>query len=143
MFESIWNNTASMAFALAEGMGMNGIDVKLYQASKSSSSLIMKELMDAKAIIIGSGNYNNAMSPEIAGFVEKLTSMKPKGKKAYVFGSYGWGNVVIKAIEERLEKGKLSLFDLPSSSIQYTPNAFHLDNIYETGVKLAEAIKQM
>ena len=143
VYESIWNNTASMAFALAEGMGMNGIDVKLYQASKTSSSLIMKELMDAKAIIIGSGNYNNAMSPEIAGFVEKLTSMKPKGKKAYVFGSYGWGNVVIKAIEERLEKGKIPLFDLPSSSIQYTPNAFHLDNIYETGVKLAEAIKQM
>ena len=143
VYESIWNNTASMAHALAEGLGMSGIDVRIYQASKTSSSIIMKELMDAKAVIIGSGNYNNAMSPEIAAFIEKLTSNKPKGKKAYVFGSYGWGNVVIKSMEERLEKGKIPLFELPSSSSQYTPDDFHLNNLYEVGVKLAQEIKNM
>ena len=134
---------SSIASALAEGLGMNGIDVRMYQASKTSSSLIMKELMDAKAILIGSGNYNNAMSPEIAAFIEKLTSMKPKNKKAYVFGSYGWGNVVIKAMQERLEKGRIPLFELPATSIQYTPNSFDLNNVYETGAKLAEMIKEI
>lgn len=143
VYESIWNNTEKVASALAEGLGMNGIDVRMYQASKTSSSLIMKELMDAKAILIGSGNYNNAMSPEIAAFIEKLTSMKPKNKKAYVFGSYGWGNVVIKAMQERLEKGRIPLFELPATSIQYTPNSFDLNNVYETGAKLAEMIKEM
>lgn len=143
VYESIWNNTENVANALAEGLGMNGIDVRLYKASKTSSALIMKELMDAKAVLIGSGNYNNAMSPEIAAFIEKLTSMKPKGKKAYVFGSYGWGNVVIKAMAERLEKGKIPFFELPATSVQYTPNQYDLDNVYETGVKLAEAIKNM
>lgn len=143
VYESTWKNTESMALALAEGLGHNGIDVRVYQASTTSSALIMKELMDAKAILIGSGNYNNAMSPNIAAFIEKLTSMKPKNKKAYVFGSYGWANVVVKNMQDRLANAKFPLFETAPSTAQYTPDTNVLDTLYETGAALAEEIKNM
>lgn len=143
VYESTWKNTEMMAEEFAEALGQEGIDVRLYQASKTSSALIMKELMDAKVVLIGSGNYNNAMSPVIASFIEKLLSMKPKNKKAYVFGSYGWANVVVKAMQDRLVNGKFAMMETAPVSVQYTPDGNHLAQIYEAGVALANEIKAM
>ena len=74
VYESVWKHTQMMAEALAEGLGRNGICVKIFKCSLTSPAIIMKELLDAKAILVGSGNYNNAMAPSIAAFLEKLAS---------------------------------------------------------------------
>ena len=57
----------------------------------TSPAIIQKELLDAKAVLVGSGNYNNAMAGSIAAFLEKLITCKVKNKKGLGFGSYGWG----------------------------------------------------
>ncbi|MEG0275336.1 MAG: FprA family A-type flavoprotein, partial [Longicatena sp.] len=92
VYESVWKHTQMMAEALAEGLGRNGVCVKVFKCSQTSPAVIMKELLDAKVILVGSGNYNNTMASSIAGFMERLISCKVKGKKALGFGSYGWFN---------------------------------------------------
>ena len=54
----------------------------------TSPAIIQKELLDAKAVLVGSGNYNNAMAGSIAAFLEKLITCKVKNKKGLGFGSY-------------------------------------------------------
>ena len=71
LYESVWHHTKEMAETLAEGLGQNGVEVHLYQVSSTMDSIMMKELLDAKAILVGSGNYNNMMAPQIAGILEK------------------------------------------------------------------------
>lgn len=143
VYESVWKHTQMMAEALAEGLGQGGVHVKVYKNSVTSSALIMKEILDAKAILVGSGNYNNTIAPGIASFLEKLTSCKVKGKKSLAFGSYGWGNVVTKALKERLEKAGLPSFHEDIISQCYTPTEEDLDALIQLGKDLAEEIKAM
>ena len=58
----VYGNTQMMAEALAEGIGRSGVEVKVFKNSETSTSLIMKEILDAKAVLAGSGNYNNCMA---------------------------------------------------------------------------------
>lgn len=143
VYESVWKHTQMMAEALAEGLGQGGINVKVYKHSVTSSSLIMKEILDAKAILVGSGNYNNTIAPGLASFLEKLTSCKVKGKKSLGFGSYGWGDVVTKALNVRLEKAGLPLIKEEILSQHYTPSTQDLDALIALGKQLSEELKTM
>lgn len=143
VYESVWKHTQMMAEALAEGLGRNGICVKLFKCSNTSSALIMKELLDAKAIIVGSGCYNNAMSPAISGFLEKLKSCKVKGKKGLGFGSFGWFNATAKEINQRLINSGIPLLLDEVLSQSYTPSGEDLDHYMELGKQLSEKIKLM
>ena len=141
VYESVWKHTQMMAEALAEGLGRNGICVKIFKCSLTSPAIIMKELLDAKAILVGSGNYNNAMAPSIAAFLEKLASCKVKNKKALGFGSYGWADVVTKQVNERPVRAGLPLLQDGVVSQNYTPTQEDLDALMELGKTLATEIK--
>lgn len=143
VYESVWKHTQMMAEALAEGLGRNGICVKIFKCSMTSPAIIQKELLDAKAILVGSGNYNNAMAGSIAGFLEKLTTCKVKNKKGLGFGSYGWANLITKEINSRLEKAGIAPLSDAVVSQNYTPSEEDLDSLMELGKQLAEEIKKM
>lgn len=143
VYESVWKHTQMMAEALAEGMGRNGICVKIFKCSQTSPAIIMKELLDAKVILVGSGNYNNTMAGSIAGFMERLISNKVKGKKGLGFGSYGWFNGITKQINERLEKAGIALLSDEIIAQNYTPTEEDLDKLMQTGKEIAKIIKTM
>lgn len=131
VYDSVWNHTDEMAHALAEGFGQGGMEVKLYKVSKTSPAIILKELLDAEVVMVGSGNYNNFMAPSVAAFLEKLASCKVKNKKGLAFGAYGWANVVAKQINERLKTAGIALLEEQPLSQNYTPSENDLENLYQ------------
>ena len=143
VYESVWKHTQMMAEALAEGMGRNGVCVKIFKCSMTSPAIIMKELLDAKAILVGSGNYNNAMAGSITAFLEKLISCKVKNKKGLGFGSYGWANLITAKINEKLVQSGITLLNDDVISQNYTPTEADLDALMELGKQIAEEIKAM
>ena len=134
--------TQAMAEALAEGLGRSGIDVKIYQYSKTDRSIIMKELLDAKAVLVGSGCYNNLMAAEISGFLEQLKAFKFQKKKGLGFGSYGWFKMIPAQINTRLQEAGIALFG-EAQSICYTPSEQDLATLEQLGEALAAEIKTM
>lgn len=114
------------------------MEVKVYQHSVTDSSIIMKEILDASVVLVGSGCYNNAMSPEIAGFIDKLASCKIKGKKALGFGAYGWFGNTVKTINERLQDAGFALASDAVLSQCYTPSEDDLDRYTEIGHAIAQ-----
>lgn len=142
IYESIWRHTQKMAEALAEGIGTNGVSVKVYKESITSSTLMMKEILDAKAVLIGSGCYNNDMASNISGLLAKLKTCHIKGKKALGFGSYGWFGKTVFNINEKLSEAGFTLFDEETLSINYTPSENDLNRYIEIGKHIANAIKE-
>lgn len=142
VYESIWKHTQMMAEALAEGIGRNGIEVKVFKASITNDALIMKELLDAKAILVGSGCYNNEMAANIAGFLTKLKTCHIKGKKGLGFGSYGWYRNTTAAINQKLEEAGITLLNDQLLAQNYTPSDQDLDQYSALGEQIAEIIKQ-
>lgn len=142
VYESVWRHTQEMAEALAEGIGRNGVCVKVFKESLTSSAVIMKELIDAKAVLVGSGCYNNDMASNISGFLAKLKTCHIKGKKALGFGSYGWFRNTTADINNRLTDAGFTLLNNQVLAQNYTPSEADLDALMELGKQIAEEIKQ-
>jgi flavorubredoxin len=69
------------------------------------------------------------MFPTVAGFLNLLVGLKPPGKIAAAFGSYGWGGGAVKAINEELE-GKFDVIE-PGVGAKYKPDAEALEKCVE------------
>lgn len=143
VYESVWKHTQDMAEALAEGIGRNGVCVKVFKESLTSSAVIMKEMLDAKAIIVGSGCYNNDMASNIQGFLAKLKTCHVKGKYGLGFGSYGWFRNTTAEINKKLEEAGLTLLNDQVLAQNYTPSEEDLDKLMELGKSIAEEIKNI
>lgn len=141
VYESVWNNTKTIAETLAEGLGQNGIEPKVYKLSKTDSSLILSELLDAKALLIGSGCYNNTLASEICSFIDKAISLNIKDKYVGTFGSYGWNKLPIVNMDKRAENIGILLEDF-NIAINYAPTQEDLEAVYERAQKLAKFLKE-
>ena len=77
-------------------------------------------MLDAKVLLMGSPTLNNQMLPTVAGFLNLLGGLKPQGKIAAAFGSFGWGGGAVRAINEELK----TRFDViePGIEVKYRPD---------------------
>ena len=55
-----------MARAIAEGIISQGVEVKLLKLRATDNTDIVTEILDAKAVIVGSPTLNNQMFPTLS-----------------------------------------------------------------------------
>jgi len=104
IYDTMWGSTERMAQALVEGITGAGAEVKLFNLSKTDRSDVIKDVQDARALLIGSPTLNNGMFPTVADFLCYFKGLKPRGKVGAAFGSHGWAGGAVKQIEEELAK---------------------------------------
>ena len=103
VFDSMWHSTELMAVAITEAFTSQGIPVKLFDLKANHNSDIVPEVLTSKYVVVGSPTLNNQMLPTVASFLCYLKGLSPKNRKAFAFGSYGWGGQSIKLVEEELK----------------------------------------
>lgn len=139
VFESVWNHTQEVAESLAEGFSDAGLDVKLYPLSTTKSSIIFRELLDAKLVCVGSGTYNNELSYAVAGFLQHLKAARPINKKGMAFSAYGWFPKVATMIQEQMDA--IGLEPVGQTIAQnFQPDADQLDAYYQAAKEIAKEI---
>ncbi len=141
VYESVWKHTQEMAEALAEGFGDSGLDVKVYKLSETRSSIVFRELMDAKIICVGSGTYNNDMSYSVGAFLTHLRAAKVKGKKGLGFGAFGWFPKVPSNIDQALTDCGLESCHEAISQV-FSANQDQLENYYQIALQIGKEIKE-
>jgi flavorubredoxin len=139
VYDTMWNSTKSMAETIAKGISSQGVLVKPIHIRSSHRSDIMTEVLDAKAIIIGSPTLNNQMFPTVADFLTYMKGLKPTNKIGGSFGSYGWSGESIQLIQKELEAMKFDIIE-PGLRIQYRPDKESLNACFEYGEKIGKAI---
>ena len=139
IYDTMWGSTEKMAHALAEGVIAEGVEVKLYNLTRSDKSDVIKEVLDARAILVGSPTLNNGMFPSVAEFLCYLKGLKPKGKLGAAFGSYGWAGGAVKAVERELTDAGVEVLD-SSLSVKFVPDDGELERCTEMGKAIAKKI---
>ncbi len=96
-----WHGTEKIAHAIAEEIHRQSPDtvVKVFNVDHTQKDDIIGEVFKSKAIAVGSPTILNGVLASMEGFLYYLKSLKYKGKKAAVFGCYGWsgeGNSVLR-----------------------------------------------
>lgn len=101
-YSTMWHSTAEIAAHIADSIAATGTDVFLADIAETPISKITTELLEARGLILGSPTLHHGMLFRVAGYLQYLAGLKPKGKVAGVFGSYGWSSGATKQMTERL-----------------------------------------
>jgi flavorubredoxin len=142
LYDSMWGSTAGMAGAICEGAAEAGAEVKLVHVRSSDLTVIATEVLDAAAVAFGSPTLNNTMMPQVAAVLTYLKGLRPAGKAAMVFGSYGWAKGAAKDMREHLNAMKMEAVREPLLA-QFAPSQQALDECRSAGELLAAKAKAL
>ena len=140
IYDTMWGSTEKMAKAIAEGMADEGIEVRVYNLTASDRSEVIRHVLDARAILVGSPTLNNGMFPTVAAFLCYLKGLRPRKKIGAVFGSYGWGGGATRAIAEEMEAARIEIVE-PELKLTYVPDEEELQQCSAFGRTIAQKIK--
>ena len=138
-YDTMWHSTEQMAQAIAAGLTDAGIAVRPMSLKKWHRSDIMTEVVDARAIIVGSPTLNNGLFPTVSDMLTYLKGLKPKDKLAAAFGSYGWSGEAVRLINQEFAAMKLEPVD-DGLRLPFVPDKEGLGACYAYGQKIAAAI---
>ncbi|MDP2183250.1 MAG: FprA family A-type flavoprotein [Actinomycetota bacterium] len=138
-FSTMWGSTDALARAVADGVAAEGVDVAVYDLALTPISYLTRELLDARALLLGSPTLHHGMLFRVAGYLQYLAGLKPAGKIAGAFGSYGWSSGAVQQMTERLEAIG---FEMPFEPLtqKYRPSAGELDAAREWGAQFARRV---
>jgi len=139
VYDTMWGSTERMAKAMVEGITSEGVETVLFRLPVSDRGDIIKELLEAKGILVGSSTINNGVLPDVAPFLEEMQGLRPRNKIAAAFGSYGWGGGAVKTIEESLEKAGMELV-APALTVKWVPDKDEMQKCFEFGKEFAKRL---
>lgn len=102
LYVSMYGSTAQLEKAVVEAIKKEGVEVVHYNMVSADVSHVLRDLVDASAIVFGSPAFYGGVHPRLASAVELIRRLKPRAKAVAIFGSYGWGGGVAKEIKDRL-----------------------------------------
>ena len=140
VFDTMWGSTDKMARAIASGLKSGGIEVKLLKLRATDNTDVVTEILDSKAVVVGSPTLNNQMFPSVGSFLTYIIGLKPKEKIWGFFGSYGWGGGAVRDMVEIAKKAGFEVLE-PNVDVKYVPNNEDLKRCFDFGEEIAKKIR--
>jgi flavorubredoxin len=140
VYDTMWGSTDKMARSIAGGAISGGVEVKLLKLRASNPTEAMTEILDSKAVVVGSPTLNNQMYPTISSFLTYATGLKPKNKVWSFFGSYGWGGGAVKSMTEKALKAGFNVLET-NVEVKFVPTKEDLKKCFDFGRQIAAKIK--
>ena len=76
-YDSMWKSTQEMAYAIAEGVSSTGVETRVFNLTGTHRSDVITEILEARAVLVGSPTLNNHVYPTVAGFLAYMRGLKP------------------------------------------------------------------
>lgn len=140
VFDTMWGSTDKMSKAIADGLISQDVEVKILKLRAVELSETVTEILDAKAVLVGSPTLNNGMFPTLGQFLTYISGLKPKGKLWGFFGSYGWGGGAVRDMVEVAKKAGFNVVE-PSLEVKFVPDQNELQKCFEFGQMFGSKIK--
>ena len=140
VYDTMWGSTEKMAKAIYRGLTEEGIPTKMYRLSNSDKSDIVKELLEARGLLLGSPTLNNGIFPTVAEFSTYIKGLRPKGRMAALFGSYGWGAGATKTLIADLQAAGMEVVE--DLQVKFVPIGEELDKCESLGRRVAQRIME-
>ncbi len=103
VFDSMWGSTERLAKAITDAFTAKGVPVAYFDLRADHISDVITEVLTSKYLAVGSPTINNQMMPPVAAFLCYLKGFVPKARKAFAFGSFGWGGQSVGLVEDELK----------------------------------------
>ncbi len=127
VYDSMWHSTEKIAKAVAKAFENKGYQFKMFCLQSNHISDIMADCLDAEYICVGSPTLNKGMLPTVASFMTYLQGLIVKGKKGFLFGSYGWAGLSMKFMQRFFDESCIETVDTINE--QFVPTKDRLNEI--------------
>lgn len=134
---SCYGYTRSLAEEVYRGIKDSGVEADLIDLSGDIEELV-RTIEEADAIAIGSATVNRDVLEPFTNIFGRVCSYIVRGRKAVVFGSFGWSGEATKHMSERLTQ--LGFEVIGSFKTKLKPNEAALKEANELGVELVRNI---
>ena len=139
VYDTMWGSTEKVANALFTGLASEGVEVKIHSLTSSHNSDVIADILEAKAVLVGTPTLNNGLFPSISSFLTYMKGLKPKNKIGAVFGSFGWGGGAKRAAEEEMKAAGIDLVE-SELDFKFRPTEEELEKVVQFGAELAKKI---
>jgi len=140
VYATMWNSTEKMIRPLADTLASEGIELALHNLSVADIGDIAKDLVDSRAIVLGTPTVLNGAHPLAVYAAYLVKALKPPTKYAVILSSYGWAGGAIKHVQETLGSTKMEI--VGAMEVNGPPAENDIDKIVEFGKTLAKKIKE-
>lgn len=122
VYGSMYGNTAEVAEMIATELSDRGVkNIKVYNASNSSMSNMIRDAFRYKILIVGSATYSMRLFPPVETFMNAMETREIKNKLFGIFGNYTWAKgIALTKLEEYAQRMKLPVKS--SLGIQHSSN---------------------
>ncbi len=137
VYDTMWDGTKAIAHRIEEEIRKvsPATKVKVQCIPKEDKTALTAEVFRSKAIALGSSTVGGHMLSSVAGYLAFLQELKMKGKKAAVFGCYGWSGEANAHMREELAKAGFTLVE-PEIKSNWNPT----EEVLEGAKAIAEAL---
>jgi flavorubredoxin len=140
IYDTMWGSTEKIAVSISQGVMDEGVNVVVHRLGASHRSSVITDILDARAVLIGSPTINNHVFPTVAGFMAYMRGLKPEKKIGAVFGSYGWGGGAKRWLESEIKTIGIELIE-SDIEFKFKPVENELEKAREFGRMIAKKIK--
>ncbi|RLG91108.1 MAG: FprA family A-type flavoprotein, partial [Thermoprotei archaeon] len=127
IYSSMYGYVEAMIKKIIDELTKRGYDVHIYKFTDTEHSFISEVLMDvidSKAIILGTATYETSIFPYMKYIVQLLIDKVNSKKKMLIVTSYGWGGVAGRLLKKMLEQSQFEIIDIIEFNNTYTPEMF-------------------
>lgn len=139
VYDTMWGSTETMARKILEGLTAGGCRTKIYRMTASDRSEVVREVLEAKGLLLGSSTINNGILPNMGALLYYLKGLKPQNKIGAGFGAYGWSGGAQMELENGLKAATVNV-DMKGPTVKWAPSQEELENCYEFGLAFAKRI---
>lgn len=138
-YDTMWDGTKQLAHKIGAEIASISPDtkVKIFNISHTNKNDIMTEVFKSKAIAVGSPTVGQNVLSSVSGWIDFLKELKFKGKKAAVFGCYGWSGESTKVLRERIAGAGFEVVE-PEIKCNWNPSEEEFNKASEIAKALCE-----
>lgn len=140
IYVTMWGSTETLEKTIVESISAEGVETVPYNLLVADVSHVMRDLVDASAIVIGAPTVLNGAHPSAIMVTEIIRAIKPRAKLVALFGSYGWGRGAVKMMNDRLQQSGFEI--LETLEVRGPPKKEDLEKAASLGKLVAQKIKE-
>ena len=135
----MWGSTESMAHLMSKTLMSEGINVVEYNLSYADLGDLIKDLVDARAVVLAAPTVLNGAHPLMVYFLYLFNALRPPAKYCIIFGSSGWAGGAVRQIKDAVGSN-VEVLDV--LEVNGRASDAELAKIVEAGKVLAKKVRE-
>lgn len=127
IYSSMYGYVEAIIKKIIDELIKRGYDVHVYKFTDTEHSFIsdiLMDIIDSKAIILGTATYETDIFPYMKYIVQLLINKANSKKKMLIVASYGWGGVAGRLLKKMFEQSQFEVIDIIEFNNTYTREIF-------------------